>query len=100
MKWRFLYLTIILFSVLTLITSCGSKKQQEAQAQSNRGPRGPLKVDGYIAQTKPVSEKVQLPGTLVAEDQTDIHPEVSGRITGLFIKEGAYVTKGTLLGKL
>ena len=91
----------VLFSLfLLLISSCGSKAKQEAQAQQNRGPRGPMKVEGYIVQTKPVSEQLQVPGTLVAEDETQIHPEVAGRITGLYIKEGAYVSKGTLLAKL
>ena len=80
--------------------SCGSKAKQESQSQQKRGPQAPLKVEGYIVQTKPVSEQLQIPGTLVAEDETQIHPEVTGRITGLYIKEGAYVSKGALLAKL
>jgi membrane fusion protein (multidrug efflux system) len=37
---------------------------------------------------------------LVANEATEIHPEVAGRITGIFFKEGAYVPKGALLVKL
>jgi membrane fusion protein (multidrug efflux system) len=96
---RFLIFTAIIFTCLITV-SCGSKAKQESQAQENKGPRGPMKVDGYIVQTKPVSEQLQVPGTLVAEDETQIHPEVPGRITGLYIKEGAYVPKGALIAKL
>ena len=96
---RFLTFTAIIF-ISFLMFSCGSKAKQESQSQQKRGPQGPLKVEGYIVQTKLVSEQLQVPGTLVAEDETQIHPEVAGPITGLYIKEGAYVPKGSLLAKL
>ncbi len=66
-----------------------------------RGEARPIAhVDGYIVQSRYVSESIDVPGSLVAEESTDIHPEISERITGLYIKEGAYVTKGTVLAKL
>ena len=71
------------------------------------GPGGPggakrptPRVDGFIVQTQVVSETIEIPGTLVADEATEIHPEVSGRITGLYVREGAYVGKGALLAKL
>src|SRR5947209_20159276 len=99
MNIRSLALIIFLITI-NLIYSCNSKQKQEAQAQQNKGPRGPLRVEGYVVQTSPISEEIQIPGTLVAEDETQIHPEVAGRIINLYIKEGAYVNKGTLLAKL
>jgi membrane fusion protein (multidrug efflux system) len=39
-------------------------------------------------------------GTLLPFEETEIHPEVSGKVTYLSIKEGAHVTKGTLLARL
>src|SRR5438045_7710113 len=99
MNLRFLKLTVT-YSVLFIICSCGSKQKQEAPAQGNKGAKGPVKVDGYIVQTKPVSEQIQIPGTIKAQDETQIHPEVAGRITNLYINEGAYVNKGALLAKL
>lgn len=47
-----------------------------------------------------VAESIEVPGTLVADEATEIHPEVSGRVTGLYVQEGAYVNKGALLAKL
>ena len=58
------------------------------------------RVDGYIVATQAVSESFEGPGTIVADEATEIHPEVSGRIVGLYVREGAIVSKGTLLAKL
>ncbi len=41
-----------------------------------------------------------MPGSILANEATEINPEVSGRIVKLNIAEGRYVQKGTLLAKL
>lgn len=69
------------------------------QRGGGKKPPAP-KVDGFVVQTETLSESIELPGTLVADDATEIHPEVSGRITALNIREGAYVGKGAVLAKL
>lgn len=95
---------VVIFSV-ALISSCNSERKKEAQAAQGRGggpggkPPAP-RVDAFIVQTRTVSESLEVPGSLVADEATEIHPEVSGRITGLYIREGAYVGKGALLAKL
>jgi membrane fusion protein, multidrug efflux system len=89
--WSFFAITII---------SCGSKRKQEVTAQQNAGPRPPARVDAYLVQTKSISETIEVPGSIVADESTEIHPEVSGRITGLNVREGAIVNKGSLIAKL
>ena len=98
--------SILLFSFfITLIFSCSSKRKKEVTvAQNAGGPGGPKRptprVDGFIVKTEVISETIEIPGSLVADESTEIHPEVSGRITGLYVREGAYVGKGALLAKL
>jgi len=58
------------------------------------------KVDGYVVQSQTVSESLEIPGTIVSEDATEIHPEVSGRIINLNVREGNFVGKGAVLAKL
>jgi membrane fusion protein (multidrug efflux system) len=43
---------------------------------------------------------IEVAGTLLPFEETEIHPEVSGKVTFLSNKEGAHVSKGTLLARL
>lgn len=95
-------LLIIALLVSVVGTSCASKRKKEVTVQQKGGGNKPPapKVDVFVVQPETLSESIEIPGTLVADDATEIHPEVSGRITGLYIREGAYVSKGALLAKL
>ena len=59
-----------------------------------------MRVDAYIVKPQPFQENIEVPGTIVANEIAEIHPEVSGRIVQLNVAEGKYVAKGTLLAKL
>lgn len=91
-------LFVCFFSIVA--SSCSSKRKKEVTMQQKAGPRPPARVDGFIVHTQTVTESVEVPGSIVANEATEIHPEVSGRITGLFVREGAYVNRGALLAKL
>src|SRR5206468_3622497 len=43
---------------------------------------------------------IEVPGSLMAFESTEIHPEISGRLTKLNIAEGKFVGKGALLAKI
>ena len=92
-----------LFFFVILLTSCNSKKQEPAAAGGGGGAqraRGPLSVNGFVVKQTSVSESVEVPGSLLPFEETQIRAEVGGRIVELNIKEGAVVQKGTLLVKL
>lgn len=59
-----------------------------------------MRVDGYIVKAQPFQETIEVPGTLVANEVAEIHPELSGRLVYLNVAEGKYVGKGTVLAKL
>jgi membrane fusion protein (multidrug efflux system) len=88
------------FFSCTILMACSSKRKKEAEAQQKAGPRPPARVDGYLVQTQTLSESIELPGTIVAGESTEIHPEVAGRIVTLNVREGAQVGKGAVLAKL
>jgi len=94
MRLRFLGL----LSLAILIFSCHSKKK--VQGGPGNRQKGPIAVEGFRVQTHAVSEDVEVPGTLLPFEETQIRSEVSGRIVQLNIKEGSTVKKGTLLVKL
>lgn len=83
--------------LIILLFSCTEKKQAP---QAGGRSTGPLRVDGFIVEQQTVSEKVEVPGTLLPAEETQIRAEVSGRITTLNLDEGKVVQKGALLVKL
>lgn len=98
---RHLWSALIACSFLFLITSCSSKRKKEAQQQQKgAGARPPVRADAFIVRTKMLADNVEVPGTLVANETTEVHPEVAGLITGIYFTEGSYVNKGALLIKL
>src|SRR6478736_387949 len=61
---------------------------------------GPLAVEGFVVEAHSESENIEIPGSLLPVEETQIRPETSGRIVQLNIQEGATVKKGSLLVKL
>ena len=80
-----------------LSAGCGKKANKTTPAAEGANKQMPMRVDGYIVHTQSISENVEVPGTIIANEATEIHPSVSGRVVYLNIKEGAYVNKGTVL---
>jgi membrane fusion protein (multidrug efflux system) len=85
---------------LSLVAACSSERKKDASAQQKSGPRPPARVDAFVVEARTISESIEVPGTLVSSESTEIHPEVSGRIVSLNIREGAQVSQGSLIAKL
>jgi membrane fusion protein (multidrug efflux system) len=91
---------VFLASTAVLLFSCGSKKK-ESKTTTNTAPRNlTLKVDAYVVKPEMYQEDIEVPGTIVSNETTEIHPEVAGRIVQLNIVEGRIVSRGALLAKL
>lgn len=57
-------------------------------------------AEAFVVEPHRESENVEVPGSLLPVEETQIRPEVSGRIVQLNIEEGKRVKKGALLVKL
>lgn len=64
------------------------------------GSGGPSSVNGFVVIAQRLQEDVVSSGSLLPNEQVDIYPELSARITQLNIQEGQPVAKGALLVKL
>lgn len=86
----------------SIIVSCKNEKKQNAPANNRAAGGGnrPVQAEAYIVRTRPLSESLEVPGTLLPYEETEIRPEISGRVVSLNIPEGSFVQKGTLLVKL
>ncbi|MEO6893687.1 MAG: efflux RND transporter periplasmic adaptor subunit [Ginsengibacter sp.] len=98
LKYSLLFSAIIIF----FLSSCGDKsnKIQPPKAGSQLEAAPALGVQGYIIHPSVLHSSIEVAGTLLPFEETEIHPEVSGKVTYLSIKEGAHVKKGTLLARL
>ena len=91
---------IVFIIVSSVIISCGDKKKEAGPPASVQMQQQTLVVDALIASTSPLSADIEVPGTILANETTEIHPEVSGRVVQLNVREGSFAGKGALLAKL
>lgn len=96
LKYRNLFAVILL---LFFISSCGSKSNDPKPANKMQGATA-LSVEGFLVQPSVLNASIEVAGTLLPFEETEIHPEVAGKVIMLSIKEGAIVKKGTLLARL
>ncbi|GGB88273.1 MexE family multidrug efflux RND transporter periplasmic adaptor subunit [Dyadobacter sediminis] len=83
------YPAAVLFA---LLTSCGDKNQQQ---QPTQPPAVPVTLTAVKSAQAAYYE--EYPGTVVALNEIELRPQVSGFITGIHFKDGARVRKGQLL---
>jgi membrane fusion protein (multidrug efflux system) len=93
-----LRLSVLFLVVLSTILSCQKKKN--AAPQGGNRQQGPLTVEGFVVEERAISDQVEVPGSLMPAEETQLKTEVSGRVVLLNIDEGSDVKKGTLLLKL
>lgn len=94
-KQKLIFLCTFQTIVFFFIACKGKPKEAEKGRNS-----GPVIVDVLIAQPQPVKNIIEANGTVVASEFTELHPEISGRITYLNLPEGAAVAKGTVLARI
>lgn len=100
MQLNFLHKTITFLFLLTLL-SCSSNNNKKDMPQGKKPGAPPaLQVEGYVIVPETFAADIQIAGTLIPMEETEIHPEISGKLTMLSIKEGAWVRKGTLIGRV
>lgn len=82
----------ISIGVLVALSSCGGKPQG-----GGYDPNAPVAVTTQEVTLTPVSYNEIYPGTVVALNQIELRPQVSGYITGIYFKDGDHVSKGQKL---
>jgi len=88
---------------LLATTSCKEESKKDMGAGGPGGKPGAGGVptfSGIIAGAFPINRNIEAPGTILANETTDMQPEISGRVVSINFKEGTNVKAGTLLVKL
>ncbi len=82
---------LFILSLVVLVHACGSNSSKQP------APPPPAGVTVYEVQKGAVVFFDKYPATIVALNQVDIRPQVSGAITGIYFTDGQQVTKGQKL---
>ena len=92
--------TIFFISATAAFISCKEKKIPTANMSGGPGKQPPVSVDAVVIKPKVLISDIEVPGSLLANESTEVRPEVSGKLVQLNVKEGRFVSKGALLAKL
>ncbi len=65
---------------------------------SAKTPATPVNI--YLVQSQVLDHKLYSSGTILSNEEVELRPEISGRVTGIYFKEGSMVKEGTLLVKI
>ncbi len=99
-KLIFWFLLVLLIAVLTYVKIKNNKAEAAKVAPMGKGGPQTLVATGFVAEYSKLSNTLSANGNIIAQDEVQLQPEVSGRVTYLNIKEGSVVSKGTLLMKI
>jgi membrane fusion protein, multidrug efflux system len=101
MKGKTIIWIVLILAILVLVKIVFFKPKQSGPPQAaGKGGGTPSTVTVYVAQPKELNNTVFATGTLLANEEVMLNPEISGKIVQLNIKEGEPVAKGELLVKI
>ncbi|TDW51561.1 membrane fusion protein (multidrug efflux system) [Flavobacterium sp. 270] len=77
-----------------------SNKSKNDDSKKSGDKDAPTTVTGIVVKTSTFDNNLSLSGSIEANEQIEIHSEVSGIVEGIYFNEGTNVTKGQVLFKV
>ena len=91
---------IIAILVLIKIVLLSPKEEGQGQPGQKGGAGAPSMVTVFVANPQELNNEVFASGTIIANEEVMLVPELAGKIVSININEGSLVNKGELLVKL
>jgi len=88
---------LLLSAGILLLWGCQEKAKTGIQPAQTRSA---MEVNGMIANTSILDQAYSYTGTLLANEEVELRPEISAKVTGINFKEGSTVRKGDKLVKM
>lgn len=89
------------FTLLILVSSLAAIGCGEGSSiQQRPGAAAAVSVDVMVLQPRTLHDRINTTGTLLANEEVELRPEISGRVIGVHFQEGTRVQKGALLLKI
>ncbi len=96
---RSIFLFVLVMGAI-LLAACNTENKNVSLTDAATGPAKVLKVATVRAVTRQVSSSVQVTGSFLAEESSDVAPPAAGRVIETPVDAGAFVKEGQLLAKL
>ena len=77
-----------------------SNKSKNEESKKFGDKDAPTTVTGIVVKTTTFDNNLSLSGSIEANEQIEIHSEVSGIVEGIYFTEGSFVNKGQVLFKV
>jgi membrane fusion protein, multidrug efflux system len=87
---------ILILVPFLMLVSCKSKKPEPSGQGSQKAPT----VGGIVIQPRSLENRIMSTGTLIANEEVELHSEIPGRIVSINFTEGTFVNKGDVLVKI
>ncbi|MFB6455561.1 efflux RND transporter periplasmic adaptor subunit [Chitinophaga sp. Hz27] len=98
-KRTFHSLAIVGIAGIACLLGCdrtGKKSSETAKAPA----KPQVVIDAWIVKSTSIDQYIDASGTLQSNEEVEVKPEINGRITHLYFKEGTNVKKGDMLVKI
>ncbi|PXY39006.1 efflux transporter periplasmic adaptor subunit [Flavobacterium cheongpyeongense] len=92
------FIIIVLGGFIAYRVISNKKKNDESKKFGDKDK--PTTVTGVVVKTSIFDNTLSLSGSIEANEQVEIHSEISGIVEGIYFTEGSYVTKGQVLFKV
>jgi membrane fusion protein (multidrug efflux system) len=100
-KYVILLLIIVVIAVIIIVPKLISKREGGDKTRSQTNPQGQeVTSDGLIIKGESFGSEIKTIGTIRANEEVELRSEVARKITGIYFKEGTYVSRGKTLFKL
>jgi membrane fusion protein (multidrug efflux system) len=90
-----------LYSLVCLIGGgCNEGNSRQANSRNSAGRGSKVPVNAVVVTPRALENKIFATGTLMANEEVELRPEISGRVINVYFQEGGRVRKGDLLLKI
>jgi membrane fusion protein, multidrug efflux system len=98
--YKFLFQLSLFYILIQLLGSSCNSKNKDTKNRAGTATNKPIRAEVYVVKDTTLQEKLNVLGSLVANEQVQIVSESARRLIKINFQEGSYVKKGQLLFKL
>jgi multidrug efflux pump subunit AcrA (membrane-fusion protein) len=97
---QLLSLSALLTLVLLLAMACGGSKANVRQEQANSGQPAPVDVTTATSIVRDLPQYFEANGSLTGDEETDVAPQMAGKVVAVGVDMGSYVKRGQMIVRL